>query len=47
VLGTGKRIFGDLTDAKRLTLSDSKIVGEGVSILVYRPAAANGASPAS
>ena len=44
VLGTGKRIFGDLTDAKRLTLSDSKTVGEGVSILVYQPAAANGAS---
>jgi dihydrofolate reductase len=45
VLGTGKRIFGDLRDAKRLTLSDSKTVGEGVSILVYQPAAANGASP--
>ena len=47
VLGTGKRIFGDLTDAKRLKLSDSKTVGEGVSILVYQPAAANGASPAA
>jgi dihydrofolate reductase len=47
VLGTGKRIFGDLTDAKRLKLSDSKTVGEGVSILVYQPAADNGASPAA
>jgi dihydrofolate reductase len=47
VLGTGKRIFGDLTDAKRLTLSDSKTVGEGVSILVYQPAAGNGAAPAA
>jgi dihydrofolate reductase len=47
VLGTGKRIFGDLTDAKRLKLSDSKTVGEGVSILVYQPAAENGASPAA
>ena len=47
VLGTGKRIFGDLTDAKRLTLSDSRTVGEGVSILVYQPAAANGAAPAA
>ena len=40
ILGTGKRIFGDLTDSKRLKLSDSKTVGEGVSILVYQPAAA-------
>jgi dihydrofolate reductase len=47
VLGTGKRIFGDLTDAKRLQLSDSKTVGEGVSVLVYQPAAENGASPAA
>ena len=47
VLGTGKRIFGDLTDAKRLKLSDSKTVGEGVSILVYQPVADNGASPAA
>ena len=47
VLGTGKRIFGDLSDAKRLQLSDSKTVGEGITILVYQPAAANGASPAA
>src|SRR5262245_3203559 len=47
VLGTGKRIFGDLNDAKRLQLSDSKTVGDGVSILVYQPAAENGASPAA
>src|SRR5215210_2077200 len=36
VLGTGKRLFGDTSDAKRLRLSDSKTVGDGVAILVYR-----------
>lgn len=39
VLGTGKRLFGDTTDKKSLTLTDSKIVGDGVAILVYEPAA--------
>jgi dihydrofolate reductase len=38
VLGTGKRLFGETTDKKRLRLADSKIVGDGVAILVYRPA---------
>ena len=40
VLGSGKRLFGDTTDKKRLQLADSKVVGDGVAILVYRPAAA-------
>jgi dihydrofolate reductase len=38
VLGTGKRLFGETSDKKSLRLSDSKIVGDGVAILVYEPA---------
>jgi dihydrofolate reductase len=38
VLGSGKRLFGETSDKKRLRLVDSKMVGDGVAILVYRPA---------
>jgi dihydrofolate reductase len=38
VLGSGKRLFGDTTNKKPLQLADSKVVGDGVSILIYRPA---------
>ena len=38
VLGTGKRVFGETSDMKRLRLTDSKTVGEGVVILVYEKA---------
>jgi dihydrofolate reductase len=38
VLGTGKRLFGESSDKKPLRLADSKIVGDGVAILVYQPA---------
>ena len=38
VLGTGKRLFGDTSDKKRMRLKDSKVVGDGVAILVYEPA---------
>jgi dihydrofolate reductase len=38
VLGTGKRLFGDLGDKKTLRLADSKVVGDGVVILTYTPA---------
>lgn len=38
VLGTGKRIFSETSDKKTLRLVDSKIVGEGVAIMVYHPA---------
>jgi dihydrofolate reductase len=37
VLGAGKRLFGETSDKKRLRLSDSKVVGDGVIILIYRP----------
>jgi hypothetical protein len=35
VLGIGKRLFGATADKKALKLTDSKIVGDGVAILVY------------
>ncbi len=38
VLGTGKRLFGDASDKKRLRLASSKTVGDGVAILIYEPA---------
>ena len=38
VLGTGKRLFGETSDKKPLRLSDSKVVGDGVAILIYQPA---------
>jgi dihydrofolate reductase len=38
VLGAGKRLFGDTSDKKRLKLADSKMVGDGVAILVYEAA---------
>jgi dihydrofolate reductase len=38
VLGTGKRLFGEMSDKKRLRLADSKMVGDGVAILVYQQA---------
>jgi dihydrofolate reductase len=37
VLGSGKRLFGDTSDKKRLRLTDSTTVGDGVAILVYEP----------
>ena len=37
VLGSGKRLFGDRTDKKRLRLADSKTVGDGITILVPLP----------
>jgi dihydrofolate reductase len=36
VLGTGKRLFGETSDKKKLKLTDSKTVGgDGVSIQIY------------
>jgi dihydrofolate reductase len=45
VLGAGKRVFGDTNGSKRLRLSDSRTVGEGVMILVYEPAGADATAP--
>jgi dihydrofolate reductase len=38
VLGTGGRLFGETTDKKRLRLTDSKTVGDGITICIYEPA---------
>src|SRR5215204_2570096 len=38
VLGSGKRLFGNTSDKKHLRLVDSKMVGEGIAILIYEPA---------
>jgi dihydrofolate reductase len=38
VLGSGKGLFGETSDKKSLKLRDSKIVGDGVAILVYERA---------
>ena len=37
ILGAGRRLFGETSDKHRLRLTDSKTVGDGVSILVYQP----------
>ena len=36
VLGTGKRLFGDTSDKKRMRLASSKTVGDGVVVLIYQ-----------
>ena len=38
VLGEGKRLFGDTSDKKTMTLTDSKTFGGGVALLTYTPA---------
>jgi dihydrofolate reductase len=38
VLGSGKRLFGETSDKKGLKLTDSRMVGDGVAILIYEPA---------
>jgi dihydrofolate reductase len=37
VLGTGKRLFGDTSDKKRMRLASSKTVGDGVVVLIFQP----------
>jgi dihydrofolate reductase len=36
VLGSGKKLFGEAENMKKLRLADSKVVGEGVAILTYQ-----------
>jgi dihydrofolate reductase len=38
VLGTGKRLFGETSDKKPLKLTESKTVGDGVTIQIYETA---------
>jgi len=37
VLGSGKRLFGATSDSKRMQLVESKTVGDGIAILIYKP----------
>ena len=37
VLGAGERLFGETSDQKPLRLIDTKIVGDGLAFLTYRP----------
>jgi dihydrofolate reductase len=37
LLGSGKRLFDETSDKKPLRLVDSKMVGDGVAILIYEP----------
>jgi dihydrofolate reductase len=36
VLGQGKKLFGETSDKKTLQLAESRTVGDGVLILIYR-----------
>jgi dihydrofolate reductase len=38
VVGAGKHLFRDTSVTKRLRLVDARTVGDGVAILIYRPA---------
>jgi dihydrofolate reductase len=38
LVGAGKRLFGATSGKKPLRLADSRTVGDGVAILIYRPA---------
>ena len=38
ILGSGKRLFGETDGLKTLQLAESKTVGDGVAIMVYKPA---------
>jgi dihydrofolate reductase len=42
ILGSGKRLFGETSDTKPLKLAESKTVGDGVAILIFRPAGKEG-----
>ena len=37
MLGSGKRLFGETSQKKPLRLVESKVVGDGVTILVFAP----------
>src|SRR4051795_1347248 len=38
ILGTGKRAFEETPDRRKLRLAESKVVGDGVAVLVYQRA---------
>jgi len=47
ILGTGKRLFGETSDKKRLRLTDSRTVGDGIAVLFYEAVATEAGTPDS
>jgi len=41
VVGAGKRLFGETSSKRNLALHESRTFGDGITLLVYRPAAAD------
>jgi len=39
ILGTGKKVFTETSERRKLRLKESKVVGEGVAVLIYERAA--------
>jgi dihydrofolate reductase len=39
ILGTGKKVFEEQPERRRMRLKESKVVGEGVAVLIYERAA--------
>jgi dihydrofolate reductase len=39
ILGTGKKVFEEQPERRRMRLTDSKVVGEGIAVLIYERAA--------
>jgi dihydrofolate reductase len=37
MLGAGRRLFGDTSDKKPLELVEARTVGDGITIMIYRP----------
>jgi dihydrofolate reductase len=44
LLGSGRRLFGSSDGKRRMRLTDSKTVGDGVAILIYEPVRSEGAT---
>jgi dihydrofolate reductase len=45
LLGSGKRLFSEGGDKMKLRLVDSRVVGDGVAILIYEPARGANSAP--
>jgi dihydrofolate reductase len=43
ILGTGKRAFEETPERRKLRLTESKVVGDGVAVLIYERVRADGA----
>ena len=39
ILGTGKKVFEEMPERRNMKLKDSKVVGDGVAVLIYERAA--------